>query len=305
MSPIQRIKSFDSTGIAPNGRLYAGDLNAIQDAAAGQTDASQTLLLGTLQVGDTSIQALKFGAEIMRITSHLMVDKTIHLGNLTTTARDALTSGKAPKGALLFNTTIGFPQINIGTDGARNWMTVGDINQTFMDAKGDLIVGTGSDTAARQAVGANGTTIVADSTQTTGIKWGNPVIPYVSNYLSADVTIPSDNTYTDGPSISLVAGTWAVIGSAWVQANTAGGQVNFGFKLWDGTTNYSSGNIPGDSSTQNAQVTLAAIVVLASTKTLRVACATNGAGGSRAIKAAISPNGAGNTASYIHGLRIA
>lgn len=39
------------------------------------------------------------------------------------------------------------------------------------DAKGDLAVGTGPDTASRLAVGSNGQFLTADSTQPTGIRW--------------------------------------------------------------------------------------------------------------------------------------
>jgi hypothetical protein len=42
---------------------------------------------------------------------------------------------------------------------------------TAVDAKGDLIVGTGADTFARLAVGTNGYTLVADSVEATGLKW--------------------------------------------------------------------------------------------------------------------------------------
>jgi hypothetical protein len=45
---------------------------------------------------------------------------------------------------------------------------------TAVDAKGDLIVGTGADTFARLAVGTNGHTLVADSAETTGLKWAAP-----------------------------------------------------------------------------------------------------------------------------------
>lgn len=41
------------------------------------------------------------------------------------------------------------------------------------DAKGDLAVGTGANTAAKLTVGANNTVHVADSAQTTGTKWAN------------------------------------------------------------------------------------------------------------------------------------
>ena len=44
---------------------------------------------------------------------------------------------------------------------------------TIFDAKGDLPVGTGSNTAAKLTAGANDTILVADSAQTTGLKWAN------------------------------------------------------------------------------------------------------------------------------------
>lgn len=42
---------------------------------------------------------------------------------------------------------------------------------TIWDAKGDLSVGTGADTAARLAVGTNGQVLSADSAEATGLKW--------------------------------------------------------------------------------------------------------------------------------------
>jgi hypothetical protein len=48
---------------------------------------------------------------------------------------------------------------------------------TEIDAKGDLIVGTGADTFDRLAVGTDGYTLVAKSAETTGLVWalGNPL----------------------------------------------------------------------------------------------------------------------------------
>lgn len=45
---------------------------------------------------------------------------------------------------------------------------------TIWDAKGDLAGGTGLDTAARLAVGANDTILMADSAAATGLKWVAP-----------------------------------------------------------------------------------------------------------------------------------
>ena len=48
------------------------------------------------------------------------------------------------------------------------------IQSTIVDAKGDLIAGTGADAVARLAVGTNGHTLVADSSEATGLKWQAP-----------------------------------------------------------------------------------------------------------------------------------
>ncbi len=45
------------------------------------------------------------------------------------------------------------------------------IAKTIVDAKGDIIAATAADTVARLPVGANGTTLVADSAEATGLKW--------------------------------------------------------------------------------------------------------------------------------------
>ena len=58
------------------------------------------------------------------------------------------------------------------------WLDLDDpaldaIPSTIIDAKGDLLVGSAPDTIIRLAVGTNGQALVADSTQTGGVRWGN------------------------------------------------------------------------------------------------------------------------------------
>jgi hypothetical protein len=48
------------------------------------------------------------------------------------------------------------------------------IQNSIVDAKGDLISATADNTPARLAVGTNGQTLVADSTASTGLKWATP-----------------------------------------------------------------------------------------------------------------------------------
>jgi hypothetical protein len=56
---------------------------------------------------------------------------------------------------------------------------------TAIDAKGDLVPGTGADTFARLAVGANGTVLTADSAEATGLKWATPA---TSGFVGCAVT---------------------------------------------------------------------------------------------------------------------
>jgi hypothetical protein len=48
------------------------------------------------------------------------------------------------------------------------------IQPTIVDAKGDLIAATANDAVNRLAVGTNGQVLVADSGETTGLKWNDP-----------------------------------------------------------------------------------------------------------------------------------
>jgi hypothetical protein len=72
---------------------------------------------------------------------------------------------------------------NSNTDMDFKWVAdASGIPATIVDAKGDLIAGTAADTVARLAVGANGETLVADSSTSTGLRYtagtiqGNPVL---------------------------------------------------------------------------------------------------------------------------------
>lgn len=64
-----------------------------------------------------------------------------------------------------------------GTDMDFTWVTSDDANaiqNTIVDAKGDLIAATAADTPARLAVGTNNQVLTADSTTATGLKWATP-----------------------------------------------------------------------------------------------------------------------------------
>lgn len=62
----------------------------------------------------------------------------------------------------------------ISGGGTSGDVTITNSMATAIDAKGDLIAGTGADAFARVAVGTNGQVLTADSGASTGVSWASP-----------------------------------------------------------------------------------------------------------------------------------
>jgi hypothetical protein len=89
----------------------------------------------------------------------------------------------------------------ISGGGTSGTVTVTNSMATAIDAKGDLIGGTGADTFSRLAVGTNGQVLTADSAETTGLKWANAAgggsLIYLSRAdFSATTTINFNSVFT-------------------------------------------------------------------------------------------------------------
>ena len=89
----------------------------------------------------------------------------------------------------------------ISGGGTSGTVTITNSMATEITAKGDLIVGTGNATFDNLPVGTNGYTLVADSAETTGLKWAAPagggkVLQVVSATTTTATTIAS-TTLTD------------------------------------------------------------------------------------------------------------
>jgi hypothetical protein len=97
----------------------------------------------------------------------------------------------------------------ISGGGTSGTVTVTNSMATTIDAKGDLVPGTGADTFARLAVGANGTVLTADSAETTGLKWATPaggggkVLQVVNAITTTSVTIASTSLTDTGITASI------------------------------------------------------------------------------------------------------
>ncbi len=136
-----RIKVFESTGLAPNGRLYAGDLNGIQDHLADQSNFSQEVDAAVFGIGESALQLLRYGPGEARLSGAARIDGIfralggLYAGAFTTAQRNAIASGGAPYGLIILNTTTNQYEWNKGTDAARNWQSMG-----FVPAGGSSIV---------------------------------------------------------------------------------------------------------------------------------------------------------------------
>jgi hypothetical protein len=94
-------------------------------------------------------------------------------------------------------------------------------------AKGDLVAGSATNDAAVLTVGANGTTLVADSAEATGLKWATPS--------SGSITLLSTTTLSGASTTVTVSQSYTDL-IVWIYGmtnNTANG--SFGFEPLDST----------------------------------------------------------------------
>ena len=82
------------------------------------------------------------------------------------------------------------------------WVSLDDpnaIQNSIVDAKGDIISATADNTPARLAVGTNGQTLVADSTASTGLKWATAASgSYTKIQTSSYSAVANTGTTFDG-----------------------------------------------------------------------------------------------------------
>jgi len=116
---------------------------------------------------------------------------------VTQVSGDTLTVVRAQAGTSAIAHTAGASVKHVFTGNDATFFTTGTatadaaVPKSTVTAKGDLIVGTASGVVARQAVGADGYVLTADSTLTNGVKWSAVSGP------AGDVTLTGVQTLTN------------------------------------------------------------------------------------------------------------
>lgn len=130
---------------------------------------------------------------------------------------------------------------------------------------------------------------------------GGGALTSANAHLSSNVVLTTASTYYDGPSLSLVAGTWLIISVLTIQ-NGASGTPDADAKLWDGTTLVDSSESTTVASYRTT-LTLAGIASPTGTTTYKASVAVGSNGGN--ILAAGLSNGNNSNGSSIFAVKIA
>jgi hypothetical protein len=125
----------------------------------------------------------------------------------------------------------------ISGGGTSGTVTVTNSMATAIDAKGDLIGGTGADTFARLAVGANDTVLTADSTTATGLKWAAPAGGTSGLNLITTETFSGVSDYTKDSLFSSTYDNYRIVIEFVGSQNAA-----FQYQLRSGGSNVTSAN---------------------------------------------------------------
>lgn len=149
-----------------------------------------------------------------------------------------------------------------GTSGS---VTITNSMATAIDAKGDLIAGTGADTFSRLAVGTNGQALLADSSTATGLKWGSVASAKSFSLLGTGTLTGAATITVSGISgmdnlFVVVYGAGSVNASSYFMVRI-NGDTGSNYDLYGGTVEgkatYNSGITSGYNGTNNSAITLA------------------------------------------------
>jgi hypothetical protein len=143
-----------------------------------------------------------------------------------------------------------------------------------------------------------------DSAGTVTTIGGGSAATAAENFLTAPVTIVNANTFYDGPSLSLLAGTYVLMGS--LVFTTSAGGAWFTAKLWDGASDVL--HVPENRTSDATGVETIAVmgyVVVGSTTTYKISGAANVGSSQSTILDTANHNGTTDKASKLIAIKIA
>jgi hypothetical protein len=155
-----------------------------------------------------------------QVNTYLMEQTVMVFANAA--ARTTALSGVVSEGMISYLKDTNAVEVYDGS----NWVSSDDpnaIQNTIVDAKGDLITATAADTPARLAVGNNGDTLLADSSTSTGLRWQVPVNanPILN---SAFQVWQRGTSFAVSGSASYTADRWQAISAAYTAGLTVSRQ---------------------------------------------------------------------------------
>ena len=157
--------------------------------------------------------------------------------------------------------------------------------------------------------GTSGQVLQKTSATDYALGWISPstsgTITSLAAALSANVSLTTTATWYDGPSVSLVAGTWLVIGRI-THVRSATTAETIYARLGDGTNHYASTQFYHASVTGTGVVLpLNAVITLAATTTIKLQATSSAGASTSTMLAATTANGSGNNATNIIAIRLA
>jgi len=158
-----------------------GELTYEQREVANLVNAGGTLSYNTPNVGfDILYELPTANVNVANFTNCTFNNITVNTANITTASINLanIQTANILSANIMFGYVGSDPTSNLGIASkhyadaaAANVPTGGSDLQNIIDAKGDLLVGTGFHTATRLPVGSNDQILIADSTANSGLRW--------------------------------------------------------------------------------------------------------------------------------------